>query len=177
MNESLNEPINSSMVALFRKLTLGVYVIGVTDGVNRDAFTASSVTQVSYSPLMLSLAINPEHAAYGLLMTGRTWTINVLRDNQIELARRFGTASRPGFNKMNGMTWGSGRLGAPFLIAGLAYFDCKLAAEYPAGDHKIIVGHVINGKLLATQADPLSYADTGNLDQSAQLYPSRFEPH
>jgi len=177
MNESHNDPINSPMVALFRKLTLGVYVIGVTDGRTRDAFTASSVAQVSYRPLMLSLAINPEHAAYKLLMAARTWTINVLRDNQIELARRFGTESAPGLNKMHGMTWGSGRLGAPFLMAGLAYFDCKLAAEYPAGDHKIVVGRVINGKLLATQADPLSYADTGNLDQSAGLYPDAFEPY
>ena len=176
MNESHNEAINSPIVALFRKLTLGVYVIGVTDGRVRDAFTASSVTQVSYRPLMLSLAINPEHAAYPLLMASRTWTVNVLRDNQIELARRFGTASRPGLDKMQGMTWGAGRQGAPFLISALAYFDCSLAAEYPAGDHRIVVGHVTNGKLFAGQAHPLGYADTGNLDQSADLYPSQFEP-
>jgi flavin reductase (DIM6/NTAB) family NADH-FMN oxidoreductase RutF len=173
MNESRNEPTNP-IVSLFRKLTLGVYVVGVTDGCTRDAFTAASVSQVSYRPLMLSLAINPDHASYGLMMAGRTWSINVLRDNQSELARRFGSAA-PGPSKMRGMTWGAGRLGAPFLISALAYFDCKLAAEYPAGDHRIIVGGVIGGRLLATHATPLVYADTADMDQSEKLYPAQFE--
>jgi flavin reductase (DIM6/NTAB) family NADH-FMN oxidoreductase RutF len=161
---------------LFRKLTLGVYVIGVTDGCTRDAFTAASVTQVSYRPLLLSLAINPQHASYPLLSSGRTWTVNVLSADQAGLARRFGIESPPDSNKMAGMSWGTGRLGAPFLISALAYFDCKLLCEFPAGDHRIVVGSVINGKVLATHARPLDYASTGDMDRSSGLYPTEFEP-
>jgi flavin reductase (DIM6/NTAB) family NADH-FMN oxidoreductase RutF len=174
MNDQANNPTNNSIVALFRKLTLGVYVVGVTDGRTHDAFTAASVTQVAYRPLLLSLAFNPEHASYGLLLTGRTWTISVLRSDQIELARRFGTAASGGKDKMDGISWGTGRLGAPYLEQALAYFDCRLAAEFPAGDHRIIVGRVIDGAVLAPYATPLTYAQTGNLDQSAAFYPDRF---
>jgi flavin reductase (DIM6/NTAB) family NADH-FMN oxidoreductase RutF len=36
-----------SVIALFRRLTLGVYVIGVSDGDRRDAFTAAWLMQAS----------------------------------------------------------------------------------------------------------------------------------
>jgi flavin reductase (DIM6/NTAB) family NADH-FMN oxidoreductase RutF len=163
------------IVNLFRRLTLGVYVIGVAQNGVRDAFTAASVMHVSYRPLMLSLAINPLHAAYPLLTAGGTWTVNVLSTTQIELARRFGTGVLQGAHKMDGMSWGTGRLGAPFLISALAYFDCKLVSEFPAGDHRIVVGTVMNGKLLATQALPLRYEQTGDMDDSASFYPDTFE--
>jgi flavin reductase (DIM6/NTAB) family NADH-FMN oxidoreductase RutF len=168
--------MDNPILDLFRKLTLGVYVIGVTDGCTRDAFTAASVTHVSYRPLLLSLAINPQHASYPLLSAGRTWTVNVLSNTQTELARRFGTESRPDTNKMAGMSWGTGKLGAPFLISALAYFDCKLVSEFPAGDHRIVLGSVVNGKVLATQARALEYAATGNMDRSSGLYPAEFDP-
>jgi flavin reductase (DIM6/NTAB) family NADH-FMN oxidoreductase RutF len=162
------------VINLFRKLTLGVYVIGVTDGSARDAFTAASVAQVSYRPLLLSLAINPHHAAYSLLTVGKTWTVNVLSENQIELARRFGTP--PALtDKMLGMTWGTGKLGAPYLVASLAYFDCKFVADIGAGDHRIIIGQVIHGKILAAHAQPLRYDQTGDMDGSSMLYPEGFE--
>jgi flavin reductase (DIM6/NTAB) family NADH-FMN oxidoreductase RutF len=175
MNTSNDTQLNP-IIELFRKLTLGVYVIGVTDGSTRDAFTAASVTQVSYRPLMLSLAVNPEHVAYALLSAGRTWTVNVLSDSQSGLARRFGVKSPPGTDKMSGMSWGSGRLGAPFLVSAMAYFDCRTVSEFTAGDHQIVVGNVIHGKVLATHAKPLSYSHTGNMDQSAALYPTEFDP-
>jgi flavin reductase (DIM6/NTAB) family NADH-FMN oxidoreductase RutF len=165
----------SDIVNLFRRLTLGVYVIGVTDGRTRDAFTASSVSHVSYQPLMLSVAVNPEHASYPLLMAGRTWTASVLDDMQLDLAARFGILSLAGSDKMRNISWGCGRLGAPYLSAALAYFDCRLAAEFPAGDHKIIVGRVIGGHILNSHARPLQYVDTGDLDKSSLLYPAHFD--
>jgi flavin reductase (DIM6/NTAB) family NADH-FMN oxidoreductase RutF len=165
---------NQPIVGLFRKLTLGVYVIGVTDGRTRDAFTAASVTQVSYRPLMLSLAIHPQHRSYPLLTIGKTWTVNVLSDNQWELARRFGAESAAD-SKMAGMSWGVGKLGAPFLVSALAYFDCRLTLDVPTGDHRIVVGSVMNGKVLANHAQPLRYDQTDDMDQSSMLYPEKFE--
>jgi flavin reductase (DIM6/NTAB) family NADH-FMN oxidoreductase RutF len=166
----------SDIATLFHKLTAGVYVVGVTDGSTRDAFTAASVSHVSYQPLLVSLAINPAHASYRLLLAGKAWTISVLRSDQIELARRFGAEPRPGTDKMNGITWSTAASGAPFLEQALAYFDCRLAAEYPAGDHRIVLGLVKGGDVLTSelQDKPMVYADTGDLDQSAALFPANF---
>ena len=161
---------------LFHTLTTGVYIVGVSDGSVRDAFTAASVTQVSYQPLLLSFAINPEHASYKLLLAGKGWTVSVLHRDQIEWARRFGTESPQGVDKMQGVKWESAGSGLPFLKEALAYFDCRLVAEYAAGDHRLVLGKVVAGAVLSAEPDakPLIYADTGNLDQSAALYPASF---
>lgn len=168
------QPGNASVVALFRRLTLGVYIIGVAAGSERDAFTASSVMQASYNPLVLCLAVNPEHAAYRLLRAGRSFTVSLLERGQLELARRFGTPAYA-MDKMEGVVWRLGCRGAPILDAALGYFDCAVDTDIPAGDHRIVLGRVIDGKVLRPTGLPLPYADTNNMDNSAALFPASFE--
>jgi flavin reductase (DIM6/NTAB) family NADH-FMN oxidoreductase RutF len=159
---------------LFHRLTLGVYVVGVADGDERDAFTAAWVMQVSFDPLLLSLSINPEHASYPLLHAGRGFTVNVLKQGQQDLARRFGTRSGRDEDKLAGIRWRPGRTGRPILDDALAYFDCELAGHTPAGDHELVLGRVTDGKVLDRSARPLTYAETGDMDGSGALYPNKF---
>ena len=51
------------LAALFRRLTLGVYVVGVAHDGQRDAFTAAWLMQVSFEPLLLALSVNPANAS------------------------------------------------------------------------------------------------------------------
>jgi flavin reductase (DIM6/NTAB) family NADH-FMN oxidoreductase RutF len=151
-----------------------VYIVGVAHHARRDAFTASAVMQASYNPLILALAINPEHASYALLCAGQTFAVSVLEQRQMHLARRFGTSMPEAADKMDRVAWRYGRRGAPILNDGLAFFECALHADIPAGDHRIVLGQVIDGALLSPAGVPLSYAETRNLDHSAELYPASF---
>ena len=63
---------------LFRRLTHGVYVIGVASGERRNAFTAAWVMQVSFKPLMVAVSVNPGHSSYGLLKESGSFSVNVL---------------------------------------------------------------------------------------------------
>ena len=164
----------NEITELFRRLTSGIYVVGVANGDERDAFTAAWVTQVSFDPLLLALSINPEHASYPLLHAGRGFTVNVLKQGQLDLARRFGTRSGRDEDKLAGIRWRPGRTGAPILEDALAYFACELAGHTPAGDHEVVLGRVTDGKVLDRNAAPLTYADTGDMDGSSALYPRNF---
>ncbi|CAL8480573.1 flavin reductase family protein [Caballeronia sp. S22] len=166
--------MTNGMVDLFRRLTAGVYVIGVADGATRNAFTASSVMQVSFDPLLVAIAINPAHASYTILERGRAFSINVLRSDQQELAEHFGTRSGRTIDKLSSTPWRAGRSGAPILRDALAYFDCQALSDIETGDHRLVVGSVIGGAVLSPEAQPLIYAATGDLDRSAQLYPKSF---
>ncbi len=159
---------------LFHRLTAGVYIVGVAEGTNRDGFTAAWVMQASFDPLLLALSINPTNASYQLLHAGGGFTVNVLRREQLDLARRFGTRSGRDEDKLAGIPWRPGRRGAPILQAALAYFDCDLAGSMPAGDHELVLGRVTDGQLLDRRSIPLAYADTGDMDGSSTLYPSKF---
>jgi len=164
----------NEITTLFRRLSLGVYVVGVADGERRDAFTAAWIMQVSYDPLLLALSINPQHASYRILHGSRAFTVSVLKERQLDLAKRFGTRSGRDEDKLAGTRWRSARSGAPVLDDALAYFDCEVSASFPAGDHELVLGRVVGGEVLDRDGVPMSYAETGDLDGSSALYPPRF---
>lgn len=160
------------LAKLFRQITTGVYVIGVAHEERRNAFTAAWVMQVSFRQLLVAVSINPEHLSYPLLMDGRVFSVNVLRRGLMELVRHFG--ARREIEKLAGIPWRVGLTGAPILTDALAYFDCRLIDTFPAGDHLLAIGHVLDGALVAPDSIPMSYAETGDLDGSSELYPAGF---
>jgi flavin reductase (DIM6/NTAB) family NADH-FMN oxidoreductase RutF len=156
---------------LFRRINAGVYVVGVAEGERRNAFTAAWLMQVSFDPLLLALSVNPEHASYPLLVGGGGFAVSVLSHDQIHLARHFGTRSGREADKLAGIAWRPGRTGAPILTEAVAWLECRLTERLPAGDHEIVIARPLAGELLRPDATPLTYADTGDLDRSRELYP------
>jgi flavin reductase (DIM6/NTAB) family NADH-FMN oxidoreductase RutF len=163
--------MTSSIAALFRTLTQGVYVIGVAQGEERNAFTAAWVMQVSFDPLLLALSINPNHSSYRLLKESGAFSVNVLKQDQLDLAARFGDPARE--DRLAEGEWTFARLGLPVLREALAWFACEVQHECPAGDHRLVVGKVIDGELVDAQGQPLSYRDTRDIDGASALFPDR----
>ena len=161
----------ADLADLFRRLTAGVYVVGVADGERRNAFTAAWLMQVSFDPLLLALSVNPGHASFPLLVGGGGFAVSVLSRDQLDLARHFGTRSGRETDKLAGVSWRAGRTGAPILAEAVAYLECRLTGRIPAGDHEIVIASPVAGEILLPDAIPLTYADTGDLDGSRELYP------
>lgn len=161
--------MTNDLANLFKQITHGVYVVGVTDGQHRNAFTASWVMQVSFDPPLLAFSINPEHYSYKLLKAGGICSINVLSKDQLHLAHHFG---RHGFrDKMSGFQWNEAKTGAPIMEVGLAYFDCEVSHYADAGDHELVVCRVVDAGAL-NQGKPMLYIETEDMDGSSELYES-----
>jgi flavin reductase (DIM6/NTAB) family NADH-FMN oxidoreductase RutF len=156
---------------LFKLISHGVYVIGVSDGEHQNAFTAAWVMQVSFDPLLLAISINPENYSYQLLEKGGICTVNVLGQNQYAIAEHFGRSVK---DKMAGFHWSTDQTGAPILTECLAYFDCVVSHYTEAGDHKIAVCKVLNATEL-TPGRPLLYSQTGDMDGSSKLFKNASE--
>jgi flavin reductase (DIM6/NTAB) family NADH-FMN oxidoreductase RutF len=161
-------------VEVFRRLTNGVYVIGVRHGDQQGAFTAAWVTQVSFDPLLIGLSINPGHASFPLLVAAGGFAVSVLPSGALNTARHFGTHSARSFDKFAGQQWSALPSGAPVLSEAVAQLQCEVVARHPAGDHVLVLARVVGGTVLRPEARPMDYAETGNLDGSAALYPARF---
>ena len=164
--------MSDGIAALFQRLTQGVYVVGVAHQEIRNAFTAAWVMQVSFDPLLLALSINPQHSSFGLLKRGWVFSVNVLKKGQLDLAAHYGRPART--DKLASTEWTTGRTGTPLLREAVAWFECRVLAEYPAGDHVLVLGQVINGKLLDAEAEPMTYRDTGAMDGASALFPGDF---
>jgi len=148
-------------------LSQGVYIVGVTNGQEVNAFTAAWVMQVSFSPVMLAISINPEHHSYQLLKEGGVCSVNVLSQAQMSLAAHFGKAYDA--EKMKVGSWETTAAGVPILKESLAYFDCKLSHEVKAGDHQLVICEVLEAQQL-NEGVPMLYGNTGDMDASAELY-------
>ena len=160
--------MSSPVAAVFQRLTQGVYVVGVAHGEMRNAFTAAWVMQVSFDPLLLALSINPHHSSYRLLEESRAFSVNVLKKDQLDLAEHFG---RPTDDKLAGIKWTTDKLGLPRHWPGLS---ARSQANITPGDHVLVLGKVIGGKLLDAEAEPMCYRDTGEMDGASVLFPDAF---
>lgn len=157
---------------LFRKLTHGVYVIGVSCDGEKNAFTASWVMQVSFTPLLLALSINPDHLSYKMLIKGGVFSVNVLPKDRLDLAEHFGLPGNT--DKFTGVAWHQGKTTAPILDDAIAFFECKFSHECDAGDHRLVIGRVASGDVQEPHALPMNYQDTGAMDGSNNLFPKDF---
>ena len=164
--------MKKDLASLFRQLTHGVYVVGVTHNNKDNAFTAAWVMQVSFQPLLLALSVHPGHSSYAMLTQGGAFSVNVLPGNRKDLAQRFGQPAT--VNKLADIKWRRGKTGAPILDDAMAYFDCEFSHAFPAGDHMLVIGRVVDGAILGADALPMSYRDTGDMDGSSRLYPDDF---
>jgi hypothetical protein len=72
----------------------------------RNAFTAAWVMQASFDPLLLALSINPRHSSHDLLKQGRAFSVNVLKNGQLELAAHFSGPARADKLALTGWTTG-----------------------------------------------------------------------
>lgn len=156
---------------MLKQITHGVYVIGVSDGDHKNAFTASWVMQVSFDPLLLAFSINPQHHSYKLLRTGGVCAISVLKHGQLAIAERFSHSER---EKMLGYQWQTGKTGAPILMESSAFFDCEVKHYLDAGDHKIVVCKVVDNGYLQ-QGEPMLYSETGDMDGSCEFLPKTLD--
>ena len=165
----------SAPIELFRRLRTGVYVVGVAHRGRVNAFTAAWVTQVSFEPLLIAVSVNPKNFSHSLLKQSNVFALNVLGQDQLDLARHFGTQSGKDLDKLAGQRWHPGELGAPVLNDVAAYLECRITGSTTAGDHEIIIAEAVGGGVIDDTAEPMSYAQTGDVDGSSELYPERFE--
>jgi len=70
-----------------------------------------------------------------------TFAVNILGEDHEELSNLF---AKKGADRFSQTPWRVGVSGAPVLEDAIAYLDCRFEAEYPGGDHKIIVGRVLD---------------------------------
>jgi flavin reductase (DIM6/NTAB) family NADH-FMN oxidoreductase RutF len=130
--------------------------------------------QASFDPLLLAISMNPGNASYELLHATGWFTVNVLKQGQLDLARHLGTRSGRDEDKLARVRARPGRAGAPILEDALAYFECEIEGRTRAGDHELVLGRVADGGILDPQGTPMAYTETGDMDGSSALYPAEF---
>jgi len=140
-----------------RKITNGVYIITTRTKEKINGMTAAWVSKVSFQPLLLMVSIAPVRYTHGLIKESGYFAINVLAEGQEDLARHFGFKSGRKHDKFESISHFDAPNGSPVLNEALAYFECKVADTFTAGDHTLFIGEVLTAKILKEDEKPLIY--------------------
>jgi flavin reductase (DIM6/NTAB) family NADH-FMN oxidoreductase RutF len=127
---------------------LGLFATGVTvvtagSDIPRG-MTVNSFTSVSLQPPLVLICLNNESAIRRQILEEGVFAISMLSCEQESVARHFANKSRSrGEEEFRMVDWVRGpQTGAPLILGGLAWLECRLAAVYHGGDHSIFLGAV-----------------------------------
>jgi flavin reductase (DIM6/NTAB) family NADH-FMN oxidoreductase RutF len=107
--------------------------------------TVDTLLSLSLEPPLLGIALRRHAALHELMREAGAFAVSVLGAGQDHLAQHFARGVPP-IGLWTGVDIRAGELGAPLLEGALAWIECRLAAEHPAGDHTFFVGDVVSAR-------------------------------
>ncbi|MGH3247590.1 MAG: flavin reductase family protein [Trebonia sp.] len=119
----------------------GITVVAALGDEGPVGFTCQSFFSVSLDPPLVAFSVARTSTSYPRLARRPAFCINVL---DAEQAGHSQTLSSKDPDKWTKVGWAQGVAGAVRLHGALAWLDCAPWAEYPAGDHTIVVARVLD---------------------------------
>jgi len=140
------------------QISYGLYVVGTRGREGDHAMTANWLTQVSFEPEMVALAVEKEAATRQLIEESKVFAVSILKSGQKDTAGHFAKADKRGMEGHRFMTKTSG---APVLADASAYIDCRVVDSKPIGDHVVFFGEVVDSGMIDPNAEALTLQETG----------------
>jgi len=129
------------------KMPSGLYVVGSRAGERRNGMTLNWATQVSFDPKLLLISVERDAYTHELITEGRAFTLNFIAREDRAIVRRF---TKPvevdlGARTLNGFPFHDAPVtGAPVLDCAVAYLDCEVREQVPAGSHTLFLGEIVD---------------------------------
>ncbi len=152
-NIATMKSIDTKLDKALGRLSGGLYVVTARDGEGLDrrqsAMVASWVSQASFAPPGITVAVAKDRAIESFMQVGNHFVVNVLReDNYQKMFRHFLKRFAPGADRFAEVDIIENiAKGGPVLTESLAFLDCKVISRLETPDHWIIYGIVENGNV------------------------------
>ncbi|MDJ0733728.1 MAG: diflavin flavoprotein [Nostocaceae cyanobacterium] len=130
------------------RISGGLYIITAKKGDVQSAMLASWVSQASFKPLGVSIAVAKDRAIESLMQVGDKFVLNVLEEGNYQgLMKHFLKRFAPGADRFAGVKTQEAENGSPILADALAYMECEVASRMDGGDHWIVYSTIYAGKV------------------------------
>jgi flavin reductase (DIM6/NTAB) family NADH-FMN oxidoreductase RutF len=132
----------NSVASVLEKFQYTVGVLCVGRGGVENALTVGWMSQVSFDPPMVMVAVDRVHYSEEFLRSTKNFVLNLLAASDKRLAGHFARESWAGEDKLEGLATHPADSGAAILEDALAWLDCEVTAIHPIGDHLVVIGRV-----------------------------------
>lgn len=125
------------------------------------AMLASWVSQATFNPPGLTIAVAKERAIESLLFSGSSFVLNILAEGK-QLRKHFMKIYAPGQDRFAGLNTDVAENGARILKDALAYVECTVQQRMDCGDHWVIYATASQGAVFDTNSvTAVHYRKTG----------------
>lgn len=138
---SLDSAIKKTVL---RKIPHGLFIVGVCNAGKVSAFTATWLTQASFDPPRLVMAVRRDSGSFEMIQKGGVFSLNLLAKDRKDLAQHFVKPAKVISGKLEGIAHDVGQTGAPILDEAIAWIECRVQEiANEGGDHALVVGEVV----------------------------------
>ena len=142
--KSLDNDLDKAM----GRLSGGLYIITATKGDLSSAMLASWVSQASFEPIGLTIAVAKDRAIESLMQVGDRFVLNILEEGKYQsLMKHFLKRFKPGADRFAGVKTQTAANGSPILADALAYLECEVQSRMECSDHWIVYSKVEVGRV------------------------------
>jgi flavorubredoxin/flavin reductase (DIM6/NTAB) family NADH-FMN oxidoreductase RutF len=126
-----------------------------------SAMLASWVSQATFNPPGITVAVAKERALESLSHVGDKFVLNILTEGK-QIQKNFMKKFAPGEDRFAGLETSMAQNGCVILTEALAYLECTVVNRMECGDHWLVYATVDNGKLLNDGLTAVHYRKTGS---------------
>lgn len=136
-------------------------VATVQQGQTHSGILTAWVTQATFDPPGLMMALPADEPVFGNLQPGQPFVLNILQEGR-EIRRHF-TCQQSTQLVESSLATREAENGSLIISDALAYLECTIQTCFAAGDHQLIYAEVLTGNLLATDGiTALQHRQSGN---------------
>lgn len=137
-------PQQVRIINALSKLPNPVAVLLVNDQQERNGMIASWMTQVSYDPPQILVAVRPNRYTHAMLHAAGFFTLNLLQEDQADRVSQFKLKGDARDEKFAQLEVAEDANGQPYLPDSAAVFHCRVVQVVETGDHTLFVGEVLD---------------------------------
>jgi len=138
-------------------LTHGVNIVAAQHEGNKRGLSVAWATQVATDRILV--CVGKQSATRDLILESKAFGLSVLRADQFEVSRTFGTKSSKDVDKFEGIAHHTAKTGSPLLDDCGAAFDCVVEAVHEQGEARLIIGRIVSAEFRSKRYEPLIYRE------------------
>jgi flavin reductase (DIM6/NTAB) family NADH-FMN oxidoreductase RutF len=143
------------------QFTYGLYLVGSRSGDDVNLMTANWLTQTSFDPPYLCVAIQEDAHTRKLIDAGHVFNIQSVPSGSKDLLLKFVKPAEKVGNKLEGEDFVEApTTKTPVLAAALSYVECEVEQAIPTGGHILYIGRVV-GAGVQHDGAAITMAETG----------------
>jgi len=130
---------------VLRRLPYGFYGVTSKYGKDENAMVLTWMTQVSFEPRLIAIAVQKTSYSYQLIEKGKVFALNIFNFEDAESIKPVTKGRSKNPDKMEDLKYTSGvETGCPILDGAAAYLECRVKTiQDIGGDHNIVIGEIV----------------------------------